>query len=198
MSRFGPFAILIAALGWSAAALPQQDGKSAARLGPVPAPAVRRPAMTEFGPYGSPLAMTPAYSVAAFQMPWDDGPGRAGASRAPSASGTRLAIEPGSLPAGVPKTTFQHDGEEELPDPPGTLSTMPTRVPGLPLGKNAKSGIVAPHTKPDLEMPLSRRTSIGMFGEVGQLELETRSGIVPTVRAKEIGAGVTLQYRFGQ
>jgi hypothetical protein len=98
--------------------------------------------------------------------------------------------------------------ELDLADPAGgpgkgrwlTFGDQPTRPGSLareavdsPFGK---SGLINPHAKPDLELELSRRATLGLFGEAGRIEpTDIRNHAVKPLR--ELGAGVTLQYRFG-
>lgn len=82
--------------------------------------------------------------------------------------------------------------DDDLPARPGAFATTPTKLPS-PLHKQR---VIAPHTaSPDLEMDLSKRSSVGVFGEVGRINREDiRTSTVK--EGRDLGAGVTWQYKF--
>lgn len=92
------------------------------------------------------------------------------------------------------------DGELETPvdvgrpDRPGSFGNQPVRVPGPFL----KGKTVAPHSKrPDLELSNDGRTTVGVFGNAELMDrTDLRNSTSKSVR--DVGAGLTLQYRFGQ
>lgn len=78
-------------------------------------------------------------------------------------------------------------------DRPGSFGRQPVRVPGAFMRKN----VVAPHSSPDLEIGKTGRTSVGVFGTVDRIEpTDARNSTSKTMQ--DLGAGVTLQYKFGQ
>ena len=61
----------------------------------------------------------------------------------------------------------------------------------------AKQGLINPYTTPDLEVEVSKRARIGVFGEANKIEpTDIRNSTTRSTR--DLGAGVTLQYRFGE
>jgi hypothetical protein len=61
----------------------------------------------------------------------------------------------------------------------------------------AKSGLLENHPTPDLEVEVSKRARLGVFGEANKIEgTDIRNSTVRSTR--DLGAGVTLQYRFGE
>lgn len=90
------------------------------------------------------------------------------------------------------KTAPTDDRDDDLPARPGAFTPAPTKLPS-PLHKQR---VIAPHTSsPDLEMDLSKRSSVGVFGEVGRISREDiRTSTVK--EGRDLGAGVTWQYKF--
>lgn len=84
------------------------------------------------------------------------------------------------------------NGDDDLPARPGAFAPAPTKVPST----LHKQRVIAPHTaSPDLEMDLSKRSSVGVFGEVGRINREDiRTSTVK--EGRDLGAGVTWQYKF--
>lgn len=82
--------------------------------------------------------------------------------------------------------------DDDLPARPGAFTPAPTKVPST----LHKQRVIAPHTaSPDLEMDLSKRSSVGVFGEVGRINREDiRTSTVK--EGRDLGAGVTWQYKF--
>lgn len=92
------------------------------------------------------------------------------------------------------------DAAEPVAPRPGMFEAAPVRIPEIHFPESLEAPRrrgMAPHAKPDLEIAVGRRTSLGMFGEVGKVEIETR-GLLPSVRPRDVNAGVTLQHRFGE
>lgn len=78
-------------------------------------------------------------------------------------------------------------------DRPGSFGREPVRVPGQFLRKK----VVAPHSTPDLEIGKAGPTTLGVFGTVGKIEpTDARNSTSRTMQ--DVGAGLTLQYKFGQ
>ncbi len=95
--------------------------------------------------------------------------------------------------AGANKPARSDDtDDDDLPARPGTFTPAPTKMPS-PLHKQR---VIAPHTaSPDIEMDLSKRSSVGVFGEVGRINREDiRTSTVK--EGRDLGAGVTWQYKF--
>jgi len=119
---------------------------------------------------------------------------------APPVRATELPIDRRELkvrarPAPAPALRANEAEAEDGPAVrPGKLAPAPAPLPG-PL---QKSRTVAPRTgSPDLQVNVDDRTSIGVFGEAGQIQREDiRTNTVRQTR--DVGAGVTLQYKFGQ
>ena len=79
----------------------------------------------------------------------------------------------------------------EPPPRPGSFAFEPTRVPS----HFFKEKLVAPRVDPPVEIGVGRRTSVGLFGDVGPVDPK---GTAPVrVLNRDVGAGVTFQYRFG-
>lgn len=118
----------------------------------------------------------------------------------------RKALKPARLhgPAGAAQAgrsgDDKTDAELERPadagrlDRPGSFGNQPVRVPGPFL----KGKTVAPHSKrPDLELSNDGRTTVGVFGSADLMDkTDLRNSTSKSVR--DVGAGLTLQYRFGQ
>lgn len=84
------------------------------------------------------------------------------------------------------------ESEDDVPARPGAFTPAPTKLPST----LHKQRVVAPHTSsPDLELDLSKRSSVGVFGEVGRINREDiRTSTVK--EGRDLGAGVTWQYKF--
>jgi hypothetical protein len=83
-------------------------------------------------------------------------------------------------------------------------SDGPTRPGALPARDSveaaspfAKQGLINPYTTPDLEVEVSKRARLGVFGEANKIE-PTDIRNATTRSTRDLGAGVTLQYRFGE
>jgi hypothetical protein len=77
---------------------------------------------------------------------------------------------------------------------PGALPARDSVEVGSPF---ARSGLLEAHRTPDLELEVSKRATLGLFGEANTIEAtDIRNSTVRNTR--ELGAGVTLQYRFGE
>jgi hypothetical protein len=132
------------------------------------------------------------------------------AARSPTASLAYAPVATGVSPDGLDASS----GPLEVEIPATTGSTGRTRwvVPGdQPARPGAltpgdavqsaspfsRSGLLEAHRTPDLEIEVSKRTTLGVFGEANTIEpTDIRNS---TVRAtRDLGAGVTLQYRFGE
>ena len=105
----------------------------------------------------------------------------------------------GPLDIDLPKTTGSAGrarwvAPPDQPPRPGALSARDPAELGSPF---AKSGFLDGHRTPDLEVEVSKRATIGVFGEANTIEpTDIRSSTVRSTR--DLGAGVTLQYRFGE
>ena len=161
----------------------------------LPASSQPVPSLLSSGPYGNPFATGPALRQIDRDLWANRDPtvigigGETGAARS-----DRREILPG-LPTnpGVARA-IDPDKDDGLPALPGTFKRIQTQIPGaLQKGK-----VVAPHLTPDVALPISPRTTVGVFGEVGRVEVDTRNGLIPSVKTHDLGAGVSLQYRFGQ
>lgn len=155
------------------------------------------PALVRGGPYGDPFATVPPLAVASrfVREDWWLSPMGSDGLSMPSTP-ARREIAPGqklTAPASIP--VLDPDRDDGIPARPGTFKQAPTQIPAPPT-QSQKSRIVAPRT-PDVEVQISKRTSVGLFGEVGRVEVD-RSGLLPSVKTHDLGAGLSLQYRFGQ
>ena len=136
---------------------------------------------------------------------------RAGAAVPTSASG--LAYAPvantvsignldisGPLPVEMPETTGSSSSRSRwvLPsDQPARPGALTARDPVEVTAPFARSGLLEGHRAPDLELEVSRRATLGLFGEANKIEpTDIRNSTVRSTR--DLGAGVTLQYRFGE
>lgn len=72
---------------------------------------------------------------------------------------------------------------------PGYLGADALHRPLLP------TDVRAPQLTPDVEVAVSDRTKLGIFGQVGQAG--DRGVVLPHIVNRPVGAGVTLEYRFG-
>lgn len=151
------------------------------------------PLLVSQGPYGDPFAITPRIRHVELGPDWQ------AALTAPDeyALGTPAGLAVVAGPARtstLPAPPVDDDRDEAIPALPGTFKRAQTPIPGV-LGKPR---IVAPHLAPDVAVPLGRRTTLGLFGEVGTTDPDARNSLVQSLKAHEVGAGVSLQYRFGQ
>lgn len=120
---------------------------------------------------------------------------RSGQATAPSARGVARPSEAlanvldlGSDPRG--SALAAPADESELPARPGAFKPDAVRIPGH-FHKDPK---VTSRVGKDVELLTRNRTTLGVFGEVGP----AKPGVVnPGWRDRELGGGVTLQYRFG-
>ncbi|WP_375462156.1 hypothetical protein [uncultured Enterovirga sp.] len=154
------------------------------------------PTFVRTGPYGPPMALRPP------------GHPRLAASRVgpaipelPLATPGRAAADPkpvlGARKNSAGDVHLWGDEEDGLPPVrPGTVGRggvkLPEAVPD-PTGKARRTALT-----PDYEVPLGPKTSIGGFGEVGKVQIDPQAGLLPSVKARDVTGGVTLQYRFGQ
>lgn len=196
----------------SAAASGEPSGSTYQAAGPV-----LPPSMTGAGPYGSPLqlAASPPGTVA----PWTGPPIRSGYDLRADRDGapdTVSRLQVPSSPKGSP--VRQEEEDEAIPVRPGTLANTPVRIPTYDWRVQAKP--VASHLAPDVSIDVDGRTSIGLFSDGTKVDMKTGSGlgsvlglrrdaiggptdrvgsgVLPSIRARDLSAGVTLQYRFGQ
>jgi hypothetical protein len=97
-----------------------------------------------------------------------------------------------STTGGTVRSTWVAPGEQ--PARPGALASRDPAEVASPFGR---SGLLDMHRTPDLELPVSKRATLGVFGEANRIEpTDIRNSTVRTTR--DLGAGVTLQYRFGE
>jgi hypothetical protein len=108
-----------------------------------------------------------------------------------SGQAAELEIDMPRTTGGTARTRWVAPADQ--PSRPGALARDPLDAAG-PFGK---SGLLDLHATPDLEIEVSKRTTLGVFGEANTIEpTDIRNS---TVRAtRDLGAGVTLQYRFGE
>jgi hypothetical protein len=122
------------------------------------------------------------------EMPdFDQADGPAGAAtRVPA----RIA-SPRDPKAQTSASPFGGGEAEEAPPAPGSFARGAVKVPSPFL----KSQMVAPHT-PDVSVDLNKSTSVGVFGEMSHT---SRTDVEANLSKpeREVGAGVTLQYKFG-
>ena len=79
------------------------------------------------------------------------------------------------------------------PKRPGELKALDPVNTAAPF---AHSGLLDAHRTPDLELEVSKRATLGVFGDAKKIEgTDIRNSTVRSTR--DLGAGVTLQYRFG-
>lgn len=202
------FVVLGPAAGRAVPADPQM-GSTFQAEGVPPAPS-----MTASSPYGSSFRMAPA--LGGIVIPW----------AVPTIEGTDLRASLGGADGGTLRHRIvpgdgtiepdeDDDEDDDRPIRPGTLTTNPVKIPTY--DRRLQSRPVAPHLNPDVTYDLNSRTSIGVFSDGTQLDVKSGtalgsvlglrgkdadskagSSVLPGVKAKEIGAGITLQYRFGQ
>jgi hypothetical protein len=85
-------------------------------------------------------------------------------------------------------------GPSNDPKRPGQL---PPRDPVNVAAPFARSGLLDAHRTPDVELEVSKRATIGLFGDAKKIEgTDIRNSTIRPTR--DLGAGVTLQYRLGQ
>ena len=155
------------------------------------------PALVREGPYGDPFATLPPLALAGRIVGEDWQLSAFGPESvvAPELRERREIVPGQKLPSGAAAAPPDPDRVDGIPARPGTFKPGPTVIPAPPT-QSQKSRIVAPHT-PDVEVQISKRASVGLFGEVGRVEVD-RSGVLPSVKTHDVGAGLSLQYRFGQ
>ena len=120
----------------------------------------------------------------------------------PVASAVSLgALETGGRPEiDLPATTgsaaagSKWVAPSDLSARPGALHAREAAEGASPF---AKQGLINPHTTPDLEVEVSKRARLGVFGEANKIE-PTDIRNATTRSTRDLGAGVTLQYRFGE
>ena len=157
------------------------------------------PVFAREGPYGEPLQLVPPRHPLGVTT---EAPGIADLSPVPRAATSadlsgRLP-DAKSLPIQAPPvrpgTAATGEGDD-APVRPGTLGrdyvTIPAPIPNL---RNRSLG---PHLSPDAEFDVTSRTSMGVLGRADRLDVRPGAGIVPSVRARDLGAGVVLQYKLG-
>jgi hypothetical protein len=103
----------------------------------------------------------------------------------------RIAIPRDSKAAGGDVGKGLGGDTEETPPAPGSFGRSAVKVPSPFL----KSQTVAPHT-PDFSVDLNKTTSVGLFGEMSRT---SRTDVEANLSKpeREVGAGFTLQYKFG-
>ena len=161
-------------------------------------PRPHAPVMTLLGSYGDPLRLAvqgrriaAALPAIAVDLPVEHAAG-AGVRAVPMAN---LAITALPVRAGSAEPEFEiKDRDSDLAPPvePGTLRQGPMRVPSAYF----KNQLVAPRVTPDVKLLEAGGATVGMFGEVGKVDID-RTGALPNVKAHDLGGGLTLQYKFG-
>lgn len=160
------------------------------------------PILTRESPYGSPLVFTAP--SAPLQLP-PDLPVLAGTAAEPRllADGEEAgalrgrAALPLSPKASLPGRGSAFPAGADLAPPPGTFRPEPVAIPD-PTPMIEKRRALGPHLSPDAEVRMGRSMSMGVFGGVEGVDLRNSTGMIPSIRARDVGAGLTLQYRFGQ
>jgi hypothetical protein len=133
----------------------------------------------------------------------------AGAPAKPSA--TPLAYSPVTTPGAIDHLQMSRPLQVELPTETGSTGSNWVAPPDQPARPGAlaphdhtdvaapfaRPGLLNTHRTPDLELSVSKRATLGVFGEANTIEpTDIRNSTVRTTR--DLGAGVTLQYRFGE
>jgi hypothetical protein len=91
-----------------------------------------------------------------------------------------------------PHAALTGDDDEQAP-PPGGFTRGSVKIPSRFL----KAQTIAPHTSsPDVSIDLDKRTTLGLFGEMSRT---SRTDVEANLSKpdREVGAGFTLQYKFG-
>lgn len=168
---------------------------------PVSAQTASVPMMMWAGPYGDPLALRPPASLVALPggEAWlpslgGDPPARSASARVP------LGEVRDPLKAATKPDDTSDDDEDDAPQAkPGSLKGGPVKIPTFPdVTHGEKRKFLGPRLKPDFEVPITKKATLGVFGEVGKVDIENRTGVIPNVRAHGVGAGLSLEYKFGQ
>lgn len=108
------------------------------------------------------------------------------------------ASRPEALPSGPRPTVSKSSGARPDADAervarPGAFRPERAAVPS----PFAKTQIIDQRNNPDLEVGVADRTTLGVFSDAGTIErTDIRNSTVRPTR--DLGAGVTLQYKFGQ
>ena len=89
----------------------------------------------------------------------------------------------------IPERAAADAAEEPDRVMPGRFGTDATEIPGQFL----KGRTVEPK-KPDVSVPVGKRTTIGVFQESGRIDPHVTA---PWKQNRDLGAGFTLQHRFG-
>ncbi len=176
-----------------------------------PIPTVKLPpTFTQVGPYGGPLVVKPPRHPA--------GSGATSLLAAtPAAFGNSTHRALGSSPererpssvssALKPQDNEDDDDDDDVPRKPGTISRDHVKIPDATPNLKRARPTLGPHLTPLREFEITDRTSLGVFGQADRIE--TRFGSqanasrsttsqAPSVRARDVGAGLTLQFKFGQ
>ena len=187
------------AVGLPAAGLALVGGLSLVLAGPADGQMRVTPSLPVFAleaPYGEPWLLTPSQHPLGSETPAPAIAGLSPAARAamgqdPSGRSPEVRSRPVQPPpARRGRTETAHDG-----DPPGTLSRDYVKIPSpIP---NIRNRSLGPHLSPDAEFDVTSRTSMGVLGRADRLDVRPGVGIVPSVRARDLGAGVVLQYKLG-
>lgn len=182
MARRGGGTILATAIGWAfvlgGVALAAEDGSAVEQLNSPAGTAVPKPPARPLG-----LSETRKGGSAGLR------PGADPRLRSPALGATETRRASAS----------RNDPDLETPadvgrlDRPGTFGHRPVRIPGPFSGRKA---LAAP-SAPDLQMGVADKTTLGVFGDANRIErTDVRNSTTKPVT--DVGAGVTLQYRFGQ
>ena len=189
-------------------------------VAPVRAPAIAGavPSFLQAGPYGDAILLAPTPLGPVGHVPPGTGPvsiaGTWPIERGrPFPGPTKIFSLRSVSGAAVSTAADDDDDDEPHPSRPGTLPKGFTKLPDpTPYLRNRSLG---PHLVPDAEYPLTDRTTLGLIGQLDRLDGKIgqsvvipsnsrlapatglRAGVSPASRSKDLGLGLSLEYKFG-
>ena len=189
-----------------------------ALAGATLAETVSIPSMVAAGPFGDPLLLLPnASGLPRLPLVRSD---RAPGSRSASRPSLTAVQGTGGGTKSMPARDLDEDDDEEE-DAPTRPGRLPTSFPKLPdPSPLAKRRSLGPHLSPDLSYDATDRASFGVIGNSARLDGRTTSSFTsPTAssrlgastigakasaaptsasKSRDVGLGLSFQYRFGQ
>lgn len=169
-------------------------------------PPGRVPSLLALGPYGSPLALSPpglpdlsVFRAGAGLPGIAVDPGHALLERERTGAAVPPAAAVGGVAVSGDPNLWLDERDNDLPAArPGALGRGRVKPPDPVPDQTGKAHRSPTALVPDYEIPIGPRASVGGFGEIGRLQIDPQAGLLPGVKARDVGGGVTLQYRFGE
>lgn len=179
---------------------------------------VRPPSITRAGPYGDPLLLEPSTSALPRWSPDQHGRMKAGGGALSPERSANMPRSPRAASSGGTGATRPADDDDDDEDVPTRPGTLPTAFPKLPdPAPFAKRRSLGPHLAPDLSYQADERASLGLIGNTSRLDGRTTpSFVLPTsgrsatsgqlpkasslpssASKRDVGLGLSFEYRFG-